>query len=711
MTQVLLKVKAFTLLICASQFTQAQFSDCGTAVSVCSGLYEENNSPVGTGNVFEQSPGSCQTFGEFNSAWYVFTVQENGILNFVLDPQNQADDYDWSLYDITNGGCAGINSGASPEVSCNSYGSFDPVQGPTGISSALGGVGNSNGPGDLAGPPFNQDLNVTAGHVYALVVMNFSATLSGYALDFAGSTASIFDDVPPTITNVEINCQQNQIEFTLSESVPNEGFTTANIAINAGGNNIVPNSITTSGATYINAFTVNANALSNLSGPVTLQFTNAITDLCGNPLSITHDFELAGAPIITYEVSPACQGENGAIVVNIENGGVACPSVSLGTVAIAPDDATCESFSATGINAGNYTLTVINNDNACVYTENNVVIPNDNPTVTAGTDIVSCGLSAVLNANASAGTFQWLPLPGVVFSNPNDPSSSVSSAIAGDYLLTAVVVNGDCEASDEVNVTLTNPPQINITVTEPSCFYNCDAEVTIEDALNPQMTVELNGLNLSGPNATFSNLCPADYVAFVTFSPGCFASYDVEIPAAPEFAASFDYSPYELSLEDPTLNAVNTSVVFDSIQWILINSELILPNTNNIQFQMPAIPGTYELQLNVFAYNGCVQQVIREVVVRDELFIFIPNSFSPDNDGINDYFLPSISYEPEFYELKIFNRWGELVFETTDYKTPWLGEVNNGDYYSQANLFFWKLKVKGFKPEVIEKEGVVNLLR
>lgn len=687
----------------------AQFSDCNTATSVCSGLYEENNSPVGTGNVFEQSPGSCQTFGEFNSAWYVFTVQENGMLNFVLDPQNLADDYDWSLYDITTGGCAGINTGVSPEVSCNSYGSFDPIQGPTGISSALGGAGNSNGPGDMNGPPFNEDLDVVAGHVYALVIMNFSATLSGYTLDFGGSTASIFDDIPPTITDVEINCQQNQITFTLSESVPNEGFTVNNISILAGGNTIAPTSISTSGASYITEFTVNSNALSSFIGLASLQFDIPVSDICGNALSLTYDFQLDGAPTITTEISPACQGENGAIEVTIENGG-ACPSVTLGSLALASDNAECTLFSATAITAGSYVLSVINNDNGCVFT-NNVIITDENPTISAGTDIVSCGLSAVLDANASSGIFQWLPLAGVVFSDPNDPQSNVSAAIAGDYLLTALVVLGDCEASDQINVTLNNPPEVDISVETPSCFYNCDGSVTFTDELNPQMNIAINGLNLSGPSATVSNLCAGEYDAFITFSPGCFSNYDVTIPEAPEFSASFEYSPFELTLENPTVQVINTSSVYDSIQWNLLNTDVIIPNVDAVELELPVEPGNYAIQLIVFAYNGCMQAITREITLRDELFIFVPNSFTPDNDGINDVFLPSLSYAPEFYELKIFNRWGQVVFESQDYKTPWLGEMLEGEYYSQISTYHWALKVKGFKPEIIEKQGVISLIR
>ncbi len=159
------------LLVCCSSVFFAQNSDCNTAIPVCDETYVEDNSPTGTGQVFELAPGSCQTAGEFNSAWYVFTVQEAGVLNFILEPNDNDDDYDWSVYDITENGCAGINSGNSPEVSCNSYGVIGGNQGPTGISTAEGGSGTSNGPGDLNGPPFNADLNVQVGDVFALSVM------------------------------------------------------------------------------------------------------------------------------------------------------------------------------------------------------------------------------------------------------------------------------------------------------------------------------------------------------------------------------------------------------------------------------------------------------------------------------------------------------------------------------------------------------------
>lgn len=208
------------LAICAlSHRTAAQtVSDCPGAIVLCDDFYSEENASLSAGAQIEFT-GVCNNSAEVSSVWYTFTVQQDGLLSFVITPNTAMDDYDWGLFDISTGGCAGISVlGTSPEVSCNSYGSFT-MNGPTGISTALGGTGNSNGPGDLNGPPFNADLPVVAGSTYALVVMNWTNSLDGYSIDFGGSTASLYDEIPPTPGTLEVDCALSEFELTFSEPV------------------------------------------------------------------------------------------------------------------------------------------------------------------------------------------------------------------------------------------------------------------------------------------------------------------------------------------------------------------------------------------------------------------------------------------------------------------------------------------------------------
>jgi hypothetical protein len=75
-------------------------SDCNTATSVCNAVYDENNSPTGTGaNSLELPFGSCNA-SEVSSAWYIFSPQADGLFGFILEPQDNADDYDNDKDDI-----------------------------------------------------------------------------------------------------------------------------------------------------------------------------------------------------------------------------------------------------------------------------------------------------------------------------------------------------------------------------------------------------------------------------------------------------------------------------------------------------------------------------------------------------------------------------------------------------------------------------------
>lgn len=215
-----LAVLIFLVFVGIQRIPAQTISDCSGAVFLCGDLYTETEATLNTGDIYEYT-GACNASLEQSSLWYTFTVQENGLLSFIIDPLNPMDDYDWGLFDITTGGCEGIGTPIlSPEVGCNSFGLAPPEpNGPTGISSANGGTGNSNGPGNLNGPAFNADLPVQAGETYALVVMNWTNSLEGYTIDFGQSTASLYDEVPPAPDSCLTDCELQLYTVTLDESV------------------------------------------------------------------------------------------------------------------------------------------------------------------------------------------------------------------------------------------------------------------------------------------------------------------------------------------------------------------------------------------------------------------------------------------------------------------------------------------------------------
>lgn len=93
--------------------------------------------------------------------------------------------------------------------------------------------------------------------------------------------------------------------------------------------------------------------------------------------------------------------------------------------------------------------------------------------------------------------------------------------------------------------------------------------------------------------------------------------------------------------------------------------------------------------------------------------IYIPNSFSPNNDGINDVFqVQGNAIDPEHFHLVIFNRWGQKVFETTDYLKAWEGDMNNGEYYVDGNSYNYVLEAKSvFDLSPTEYTGSILIIR
>lgn len=99
--------------------------------------------------------------------------------------------------------------------------------------------------------------------------------------------------------------------------------------------------------------------------------------------------------------------------------------------------------------------------------------------------------------------------------------------------------------------------------------------------------------------------------------------------------------------------------------------------------------------------------------VQEPFNVFVPNSFTPNNDGRNDVFKPiGTAWMPGTYEITVFNRWGEVVFYSTDPEQPWDGSHQNGDFYVKDDIYIYKMKVQsahGIAPE--EYSGHIMVFR
>lgn len=327
----------FLILSCNLSFGQIPtIHDCPGAIPVCQDYYYEPDSLASSfGNYYNEigfSEVTCR-FPEGNGVWYSLSVQSPGVLRFVLKPHNPNIyvDYDWILFDMTNGNCSDLKtSPLSYTVSSNDHG-FDTTEvntknDSTGINSAYtGGVlRNCNGPGYFNGPPFNPDLQVNAGENYLLYVWNTYYSEIGYSLDFRASTAQIYDNTPPELVDLKNKAMCGGSSFTVrfSENIQCSSLSNDMFRLSGPEGEItifhISSTYCKSGATSDKEILVRTNT-SFESGDYTLKMVNPVFDACGNISELDSlEFSIPRAEILSVDYSDiVCHGVNdGSISIN-----------------------------------------------------------------------------------------------------------------------------------------------------------------------------------------------------------------------------------------------------------------------------------------------------------------------------------------------------------------------------------------------------------
>ena len=132
-------------------------------------------------------------------------------------------------------------------------------------------------------------------------------------------------------------------------------------------------------------------------------------------------------------------------------------------------------------------------------------------------------------------------------------------------------------------------------------------------------------------------------------------------------------------------------------------------NTSNIQFpyNQYLVPGSYVVTLIAANTVGCVDTVSDTVYVTEG--IYVPNVFTPNNDGQNDVFHISAG-GMETYDIEIFNRWGEKVFESNSPNTDWDGRSMTGVLESDG-AYYYIIKATDYHNKSFNIDGYVQLIR
>lgn len=725
----------FTASLLPAQAPTVQ--DCLGAIPICQPVYTENQVLPGGGNY----PNEVNSFiscldGEDYSIWYTFTVHESGDFGFVLTPNNSLDDYDWALFNITNADCDDIYNNSSLLVSCNAAGgtAFNPnaCSGPTGATGAssydIQGAGCfSNPPGFSDGfSPFNDLIPVTAGNTYVLMVSNWSASTSGYSIDFGISDVNIFDFEAPELDelNLPSSCNDNSITFTFSENVDCSTISEANFTLTGPGGEsysiALASTICDAGGEYHDAFTLSVSPALVDSGMYTLEVISEapspVTDVCGNPLaSSSHPFLLnsPGLPSVDLGADQGiCNGQS-----------VQLDATSPQATYLWQNGSTSPTLAATS--SGTYAVTVTN---ACGQASDAVEISllSGAPVVALGADTALCnGTQLVLDATAEEAAYLW---------QDGSTSPTYTVASAGSYAVT--VTNACGEDTGELTITYTAPlsvsldqeynacegDEVTLDVSNPSAAY-----LWQDGSTNPNFLVKEGGAYavtvtndcqvltastvvnfIELPVASLGDdvaLCEGETLALdVTQNGASYLWQDGSSSSTIMVTASGAYSVTVLNACGEAEDAIQATyiprigdidlgearylcsgrVVFDvnahdfaSYRW---------QDGNNQPRYEASRPGLYVVEV----YSDC-ETVVDSVTLFECEFcnVYIPNAFSPNDDGRNDLFLPQPACEMMDYEFLVFDRWGNQLFASNNPREGWDGRSKGKTL--PAGVYAWAL--------------------
>ncbi|MEN9699630.1 MAG: hypothetical protein RLZZ301_828 [Bacteroidota bacterium] len=175
--------------------------------------------------------------------------------------------------------------------------------------------------------------------------------------------------------------------------------------------------------------------------------------------------------------------------------------------------------------------------------------------------------------------------------------------------------------------------------------------------------------------------------------------------------ANFYLDPNQVELDNPTIGIYNVTSGNFTHFWNL-NGELIENAASSFMYTLPYAEGTYTVTLVSTNSLGCADSLTLEATVRNNFAVYVPNCFTPDGEEYNNTFCPVFSpgFNPKDYHFTIYNRWGEMVFESSDPLVGWDGYFLN--LLAPAGVYTYTISfTMPGKTDLQTIEGHVNLLR
>ncbi|WP_243751757.1 T9SS type B sorting domain-containing protein [Niastella caeni] len=672
-------MRYFVLLVVLLLSNQLAAQNCtslgqlpSTAFPVCGvDTFSQTNVPICMTHTLTVPgcTGDGNAYGDKNPYWYRFTCYQTGTLGFLITPNNLNDDYDWMLYDITGHNPEEVFTNTSLIVTGNWAG----TSGLTGASNAgVNFIQCASDPNDKKNA-FSTMPTIQQGHTYLLLVSHYTNSQSGYKLSFGGGTGVITDPLLPKIEKSWAGCGGVTVTIRMNKKMKCNSLST-----NGSEFTLTPAAATIVAATGVgcsNSFDMDTVVLtmSNALPPGTYTITMQ-NGQDGNTLLDNCDRNVPAGNVISIVVDPV----------------MPTPMDSIKPVGCAPDKLelvfrrpiNCNSIAANGSDftiTGSTPVSITGASGNCV---NGV------------TTSIIVQLSAPIQ---TAGNYQIQMKPGTDGNTVIDECGQQTPAGPALPFATKDTVNADFTYQ---------------------LLYGCKADTVnfFHNAAN-----SINQWNWNFNNEARSTLQNPAYI-FSTFGPKqislqvsngvCKDSATTTVLLDNELNAAFGF-PEILCPEDKAVFTDSSIGKIISWNWNFGNG-----NTSTLQNPLPETypnPTTdrskyYTIRLIVENNIHCFDTAAHQMKVVNSCFITVPNAFTPNGDGKNDNLYPLNAWKATNLEFYIYNRYGQVVFHTTNWANKWDGRING--QLQSIGVYVWSLRYTLIDTgEKVFKRGTTVLIR
>ncbi|RYY55927.1 MAG: PKD domain-containing protein [Chitinophagaceae bacterium] len=358
--------------------------------------------------------------------------------------------------------------------------------------------------------------------------------------------------------------------------------------------------------------------------------------------------------------------------------------------------------------AGSYAGTLIVTDsNGCRDTATHTFSARPLPATNAGNDRVYCYGTPVQLKATGASTYTWLDAAGLSCTTCDAP-------LAAPEINSIYRVEGKnefgCVATDSLDIRVRRPFTIRVSPDDTLCLgTSVKLNASGADLYTWSPAAGLSGTSIASPVATPS--ASTRYIVTGRDSDGCFtdtASVRIKVYPIPVVDAGAD-----ITLAAGASTTINTKASDDVTKYSWSPAFQI----SCINCPAPVINPRKTMEYTVTVANdgGCKSKDdVKVFVTCSNGNLFIPNTFSPDGNGVNDKFYPRGTGIHLIRTFRVFNRWGQLVYEASNFKPNEAAYGWDGMFKGKqvpADVFIYTCEVMCLNDEIIEYKGDVTLLR